>query len=100
LSGQPGIVSLILTPTRQPSMATSTTIPINTYTPVDGSCAAVGNFSVSNWGVSIGFKSRHTPGANFAFGDGSVRFVNENLNMNVFQLLGHHADGQVSGVDN
>jgi len=79
---------------------TSTTIPINTYTPVDGSCAAVGNFSVSNWGVSIGFKSRHTPGANFAFGDGSVRFVNENLNMNVFQLLGHHADGQVSGVDN
>ena len=79
---------------------TSTTIPINTFTPVDGTCDAVGNLTARNWGVSIGFKSRHPSGANFAFGDGSVRYINENLNMNVFQLMGHHADGQVYGADN
>jgi prepilin-type processing-associated H-X9-DG protein len=50
--------------------------------------------------VSIGFKSRHTSGSNFAFGDGSVRFIQENLNMNVFQLMGHHADGEVYSADN
>jgi hypothetical protein len=33
-------------------------------------------------------------GANFAFGDGTVRFMSENLNIQVFQLLGHHADRQ------
>ena len=48
----------------------STTIPINTFTPVDWNCDAVGNYTARNWGVSIGFKSRHTSGANFAFGDG------------------------------
>jgi prepilin-type N-terminal cleavage/methylation domain-containing protein/prepilin-type processing-associated H-X9-DG protein len=47
-----------------------------------------------NWGTGLGFKSRHRNGANFAFGDGTVRFVDETLNMGVFQLLGHHADGQ------
>jgi prepilin-type N-terminal cleavage/methylation domain-containing protein/prepilin-type processing-associated H-X9-DG protein len=80
---------------------TSTTIPINTFTPFNGPCTAqTGNLTATNWGVSIGFKSRHTSGANFAFGDGSVRFLQENLNMNVFQLMGHHADGQVYGADN
>ena len=72
----------------------STTIPINTFTPVDGNCDAVGNYTARNWGVSIGFKSRHTSGANFAFGDGSVQFVQENLNMEVFQLMGHPTDGE------
>lgn len=79
---------------------TSTTIPINTFTPFNGPCTAqTGNLTATNWGVSIGFKSRHTSGANFAFGDGSVKFVQENLNMDVFQLMGHHADGKVYSGD-
>jgi prepilin-type N-terminal cleavage/methylation domain-containing protein len=50
--------------------------------------------SPGNWGTGFSFKSKHVNGANFSFGDGTVRFVNENLNMQVFQLLGHHADKQ------
>jgi len=47
-----------------------------------------------NWNTGLGFKSQHREGANFSFGDGTVRFINRNLNMGVYQLLGHHADRQ------
>ena len=75
---------------------TSTTIPINTLTPYcDGDCnATTGDFIVGNWGVSIGFKSRHARGSNFAFGDGAVRFVDQYINMELYQLLGHPWDGK------
>jgi len=43
------------------------------------------------------FSSMHTGGAHFLMGDGTVRFVSENLNMNTFRLLGGIADGQVIG---
>ena len=49
-----------------------------------------------NWGTGLGFKSKHRNGANFSFGDGTVKFVSETLNINVFQLMGHHADGKSS----
>ena len=42
-----------------------------------------------------GFSSRHTGGAHFAMGDGSVRFLSENMAPEVFQVLGHRADGQM-----
>ena len=48
-----------------------------------------------NWGTGLGFKSKHDSGANFAFGDGTVKYVQDNLNMNVFQLMGHRSDGGV-----
>ena len=48
-----------------------------------------------NWGTGLGFKSKHYSGANFAFGDGTVKYVQDNLNMNVFQLMGHRSDGGV-----
>ena len=74
---------------------TSTTIPINTFTPYYTVCDAIsGDFTSTNWGVSIGFKSRHARGSNFAFGDGAVRFVDQYINMELFQLLGHHQDGK------
>ena len=40
-----------------------------------------------------GFESMHPSGANFAFGDGSVRFLSETIDMNTYQQLGHRADG-------
>ena len=42
-----------------------------------------------------GFSSYHTQGASFAFGDGSIRFLSETIDMVVFQKLGHRADGEL-----
>ncbi len=42
-----------------------------------------------------GFASRHQGGANFGFGDGSVRFLSENVQRDVFQRLANRADGEL-----
>ena len=68
---------------------TGTMMPINMKDDDYGAGCSPGN-----WSTGLSFKSKHVNGANFSFGDGTVRFVNENLNMQVFQLLGHHADKQ------
>jgi prepilin-type N-terminal cleavage/methylation domain-containing protein/prepilin-type processing-associated H-X9-DG protein len=47
-----------------------------------------------NWHVTWGFKSRHTLGANFAFVDGSVHFINQNIDHRTYQYLGCRNDGQ------
>jgi prepilin-type N-terminal cleavage/methylation domain-containing protein/prepilin-type processing-associated H-X9-DG protein len=42
-----------------------------------------------------GFGSQHaSDGANFAFGDGSVRFLRAAIDLTVYQRLGHRADGE------
>jgi prepilin-type N-terminal cleavage/methylation domain-containing protein/prepilin-type processing-associated H-X9-DG protein len=46
-----------------------------------------------------GFSSRHPGGANFAFGDGSIRFIKSSVNRRVFRLLGHRADGEFVDAD-
>ncbi|MBN9121093.1 MAG: DUF1559 domain-containing protein [Planctomycetes bacterium] len=53
-----------------------------------------GAHCLSNWHVTWGFKSNHTGGANFAFVDGSVRFINQTIDHQQYQYLGHRADGQ------
>jgi len=68
----------------------STIVPINTVS--DGS---QGNANASNnWNVSWGFKSKHSGGANFVFGDGSVKFIRQSIDHRTFQLLGCRDDGQ------
>ena len=42
-----------------------------------------------------GFSSRHPTGVNFAFGDGSIRFVPESINDKVLRQLGNRADGEL-----
>jgi prepilin-type processing-associated H-X9-DG protein len=42
-----------------------------------------------------GFGSNHPRGANFAFGDGSVRFISETIHPDVYRLLGHREDGEL-----
>ena len=42
-----------------------------------------------------GFSSRHPNGANFAFCDGSVRFIKNQVNERVYHLLGNRADGEL-----
>ena len=40
-----------------------------------------------------GFSSAHSGGANFALGDGSVRYLSETIDKQVYQELGHRATG-------
>jgi len=42
-----------------------------------------------------GFSSFHPSAANFAFADGSCRALREDINPEVFQQLGHRADGKL-----
>jgi prepilin-type N-terminal cleavage/methylation domain-containing protein len=43
-----------------------------------------------------GFGSYHTGGAHFMIGDGSVRFISQNINPVTFKNLAHRADGQLT----
>lgn len=45
----------------------------------------------------MGFKSRHVGGAQFLLGDGSIRFISENVDYMTYQKLGDRRDGQVVG---
>lgn len=47
-----------------------------------------------NWSTTWGFKSNHIGGANFAFADGSVHFIRDSINHQVYQYLGCRNDGQ------
>jgi len=84
------------------------TIPINwnsnTVDPQSANC-------VNNWqGASAplgcrfgaaakGFASMHPGGANFLFGDGSVRFLKQSINITVQAALGSRAGGEVISSD-
>ncbi|WP_165251451.1 DUF1559 domain-containing protein [Paludisphaera soli] len=46
-----------------------------------------------------GFGSRHPGGANFAFGDGSVRFIKDSIQPETFRLLANRADGEMINAD-
>jgi prepilin-type processing-associated H-X9-DG protein len=46
-----------------------------------------------NWTKAVGFKSAHPGGAQFTFGDGSVHFLTESIDMQSYQYLGAKADG-------
>jgi prepilin-type N-terminal cleavage/methylation domain-containing protein/prepilin-type processing-associated H-X9-DG protein len=72
----------------------STIVPIN-YRSDDGAtwCSPRESYR-GNWPVSWGFKSNHTNGANFLFGDGSVRFLAQSIDHRTYQLLGCRNDSQ------
>ncbi|MFC1596811.1 DUF1559 domain-containing protein [Planctomycetota bacterium] len=42
-----------------------------------------------------GFSSYHPGGANVALGDGSVRFISETIDTEIYEQLGHRADGKL-----
>lgn len=47
--------------------------------------------------VTAGFSSWHTGGCQFVLGDGTVRFISENIDPIVFANLMRRSDGQVLG---
>jgi prepilin-type processing-associated H-X9-DG protein len=83
-----------------------TNIPINHFTPLDysdqkalngdTSCSGIDDLhSAANYAVSQGFKSKHSGGVNFAFCDGSVRFISSFINQETYTYLSSRADGRV-----
>ncbi len=69
----------------------STAVPINFPKPT----TALSNTSV-DWGrYEVSFGSNHPGGANFAFADGSVHFVDDSINAETYSHLGSRADGHV-----
>lgn len=46
---------------------------------------------------TTGFGSMHTGGCHFLLGDGTVRFISQNVNMNTYRQLSRIADGAVVG---
>jgi prepilin-type N-terminal cleavage/methylation domain-containing protein len=86
----------------------STSCPINVMTPCSLSLqdainrgypyqacvsAAGGWWVRQDWNLSWGFRSQHPQGAQFVFGDGSVHFINQNVNYQTYQRLGGRRDG-------
>jgi prepilin-type processing-associated H-X9-DG protein len=47
----------------------------------------------------FGFRSNHPGGANFLFGDGSVRFLKETINMATYRALSTRKLGEVISAD-
>jgi prepilin-type N-terminal cleavage/methylation domain-containing protein len=53
-----------------------------------------------NWQTSNGFKSGHTGGANFVFGDDSVRFLPDSIDYRTYNAMGGRKEGvPVSSID-
>jgi prepilin-type processing-associated H-X9-DG protein len=46
-----------------------------------------------------GFGSNHPGGANFNFGDGSVKFIKNSTSATVYRCLGNRADGEMISAD-
>lgn len=72
----------------------TTIIPINHRSDTRAACNSTNNTtSWQNWDISWGFKSKHSGGANFLFGDGHVFFISETIDHRTYQLLGCRNDG-------
>jgi prepilin-type processing-associated H-X9-DG protein len=74
--------------------------PIDKFDLVQPCCQTAGpTHCIWNWHVTWGAKSNHSGGANFAFADGSVHFISQNIDMQTYQYLGCRNDGQPVTVD-
>jgi prepilin-type N-terminal cleavage/methylation domain-containing protein/prepilin-type processing-associated H-X9-DG protein len=71
------------------SLWNATSSPINCTT-----CCAGGVVDdTHNWSCEQAFRSAHSGGCNFAFADGSIHFISENIDYTTYQKLGDRRDG-------
>ena len=82
-----------------------TQIPINfdTSEPDVATALAKGKTACNarcNWNAEVGFKSRHTGGAQFVFGDGAVRLLSQSIDMINYNRLGSRNEGVAAVVEN
>lgn len=72
---------------------TNTILP-NTWSGGNPTWNLTNQYSPQNWTTSQGFKSKHPDGAQFLFCDGSVHFLQETINYDMYQRLGDRRDGR------
>ena len=73
--------------------ATATcSIPLNTSTTLQ----SVPYFQPNNWPEVYSFRSMHTGGAMFAWGDGSIRFVKQSIDLTTYRALATRSGGEVA----
>jgi len=75
----------------------STLVPINF-----DSCSEVAATGCGYWGTwssALGFKSNHPGGALFVFGDASVQFLQDSIDMWAYNVLGSKASQEVANFD-
>ncbi len=65
-------------------------IPLNVKRPFGG------EYPPDQWQNTSGFRSLHSNGANFAFADGSVRFVDDMIDLTTYRGLATIAGGEVA----
>ncbi len=74
----------------------ATTCPINFPNCPDETGFVDGNCNAPHaWSCDMGFKSLHPGGAQFAFADGGVRFLSEDVDYIAYQKMGDRRDGEV-----
>jgi prepilin-type N-terminal cleavage/methylation domain-containing protein/prepilin-type processing-associated H-X9-DG protein len=69
-----------------------------------GTCAVPPNYqmppamtaSPGNWPTTYSFRSRHTSGLQFAYADGSVHFIRDSIDINVYRAMATIAGGEVA----
>jgi hypothetical protein len=77
-----------------------TQVPINemnTCTPTPPNPKYPACTSPHQWNIAWGFRSHHEGGAHFLIGDGTVRFLSENIDYFTYQRLGGRRDARTIG---
>jgi len=82
--------------TRATLRNTGSQIGAGSVRPAGSSLVASGGDLTDAEALAVGgFSSFHVGGGHFVLGDGSVRFISQNINLTLFQQLGHRADGKL-----